>query len=96
MEKVDSAIRECVSSAWVSIMINDTPKGFFSAERVLRQGDPLSAFLFLVVGEVLGRMLKAAVDAGLFTRFKVETLLQLVISSLLMTPSSSVGKMKTG
>lgn len=52
-------------------MINDTPKGFFSVERELRQGDPLSAFLFLVVGGALGWMIKVVVDAGLFTRFEV-------------------------
>lgn len=52
-------------------MINGTPKGLFPAERGLRQGDPPSPFLFLIVGEALSRMINAVVDVGLFAGFSV-------------------------
>eukprot|EP00268_Persea_americana_P005048 TRINITY_DN11696_c0_g1_i8.p1 TRINITY_DN11696_c0_g1~~TRINITY_DN11696_c0_g1_i8.p1 ORF type:complete len:234 (+),score=29.37 TRINITY_DN11696_c0_g1_i8:35-736(+) len=64
-------VQECVSSSWISIMINGSPKGFFQAQRGLRQGDPLSPFLFLLVAEALGRIIKGAVGAGLFEGFRV-------------------------
>ena len=52
-------------------MINGTPKGFFPVGRELRRWDPFSPFLFLIVGEALGRMIKGAANAGLFEGFRV-------------------------
>ena len=42
-------IKECMTSASFSIMINGTPKGFFHAQRGLRQGDPQSPFPFVII-----------------------------------------------
>eukprot|EP00268_Persea_americana_P030335 TRINITY_DN29385_c0_g1_i1.p1 TRINITY_DN29385_c0_g1~~TRINITY_DN29385_c0_g1_i1.p1 ORF type:complete len:259 (+),score=21.37 TRINITY_DN29385_c0_g1_i1:957-1733(+) len=41
-------IMECLKSNSLSILINGSPKGFFSAKSGLRQGDPLSTFLFVI------------------------------------------------
>lgn len=60
---------ECISSSWFSIIINGSPKGFFPAQRGLRQGDPLSPFLFLIVGEAFSRMLAAAAVRRLIQGF---------------------------
>ena len=64
-------MRGCISSANFSIMINEKPRGRFGASRGLRQGDPLSPFLFILVADILGRMMDKAVSIGEVKGFKV-------------------------
>jgi hypothetical protein len=54
-----------------SILVNGTPSGFFTSSRGLRQGDPLSPLLFVVVMEALSRMLVVALEQGSMTGFVV-------------------------
>nr|XP_029145202.1 uncharacterized protein LOC114924525 [Arachis hypogaea] len=57
-------IRECVSTSSMSVLINGSPSKPFKMERGLRQGDPLSSFLFVLVAEVMHRMFREAVRNG--------------------------------
>ena len=64
-----SLIRECISSPSFSILINASPHGFFSSFRGLRQGDPLSPFLFIIGVEALSRVLNKSKAEGFFKGF---------------------------
>ena len=48
------------------MLINGTPSKEFKMERGLRQGDPLSPFLFLIVAEALQVMTMEACNKGIF------------------------------
>ncbi|XP_016195831.1 uncharacterized protein LOC107636871 [Arachis ipaensis] len=57
-------IKECVCTASMSLLINGSPSKSFKMEWDLRQGDPLSLFLFVHVVEFLYRMVGEAVRHG--------------------------------
>ncbi|XP_015951299.1 uncharacterized protein LOC107476066 [Arachis duranensis] len=57
-------VKECVTTASISVLINGSPSKPFKMERGLRQGDPLSPFLFVLVVDVLHRMVGEAVRNG--------------------------------
>lgn len=63
-------ILECVSSARVAVLVNGSPTSEFNLGRGLRQGDPLSPFLFNIATEALSRFLEKAAVIGLFKGFE--------------------------
>nr|GEZ09524.1 putative RNA-directed DNA polymerase, eukaryota, reverse transcriptase zinc-binding domain protein [Tanacetum cinerariifolium] len=66
-----SWIQACLKSARSSILVNGSPSSEFSIERGLRQGDPLSPFLFIIIMEGLHLALKDVVQSGLLQGAKV-------------------------
>ena len=64
-------MRACTFSVRFSVIVNGSPIGSFYSSRGLRQGDPLSPLLFLMIMEVLSRMLGNAVERGFIKGFQV-------------------------
>ena len=54
----------CVSTVSYSILINGEPKGKIVPLRGIRQGDPISPYLFLLCAEGLSAMLKNEESEG--------------------------------
>ena len=64
-------MKTCLSTARISILVNGAPCKPFRMRRGLRQGDPLSPYLFVLMTEVLNKILSKAAAAGLFQGVKV-------------------------
>ena len=71
-EKWPGWIKWCISIAMFLILINGTPSGFFHNSRVLRQGDPLSPYLFVIGMEALNCLIKGAVSGGFLIGCRVK------------------------
>lgn len=59
-------IMECVTTTSFSISINGELKGFFQGGRALRQGDPLSPYLFVLVMEAFSGLMNDMIQQGHF------------------------------
>lgn len=60
-----------VSTVSYSILLNGSPFGLFTPQRGLRQGDPISHFLFILCAESLSRLLLHAKNQGSFKGVRI-------------------------
>ena len=58
MKQWINIIFQCISTPKNYLLINGTPEGFFSISRRLRQGDPISSFLFIIMAGSFQRAIK--------------------------------------
>ena len=71
-----------MSTEIASILVNGSPTYEFPLQKGLRQGDPLSPFLFLLAAEGLNVMMNSVVDNNLYKGYGVGTSNLVVVSDL--------------
>ncbi|CAI0629580.1 unnamed protein product, partial [Linum tenue] len=68
-DRLISWIKGLVTSPILSVLVNGEAAGFFNIRKGLRQGDPMSPFLFLLVMDILSVMLETLRSEGLISGF---------------------------
>lgn len=63
-------MKACIEDTTYSVLVNGSPTPLIQANRGLRQGDPLSPFIFTLVGESLNKLVEKARDLGIVRGFR--------------------------
>ncbi|GJV16573.1 RNA-directed DNA polymerase, eukaryota, reverse transcriptase zinc-binding domain protein [Tanacetum coccineum] len=64
-------IQNCLKSSKGSVLINGSPTAEFQFHKGLKQGDPLSPFLFILIMETLHLSFQRVVDTGMFSGINI-------------------------
>jgi exonuclease III len=68
-------IRACTDNPWIAPLVNSRPTNFFQAQRGIRQGCPLSPFLYILMADSLSRKLNAGAEPMNHALFADDSLL---------------------
>lgn len=71
-------IYSCIENPRISILVNGSPQDFFETTMVIRQGDSLFPFLYIILEEFLGRSIKKVGCNGSWKGIKVARGIDLV------------------
>lgn len=71
MRFLEDWIRGCLATTNFSTLINGRPRGKIHASRGLHQGDPLSHFLFTIIGDALSRSMQLCLEKKILKRFAI-------------------------
>ena len=66
-------IMRCVESVSFSVLVNGSPSGHITPTRGIRQGDPLSPYLFILCSEVLSHLMTNASEINCLKGMKIST-----------------------
>ena len=64
-------VNRCISIASFSVLVNGSLAGFFNSSRGLRQGDPLSPYLFIIGMKVFSILVDKVVVRVFLSGFKI-------------------------
>ncbi|MCH84888.1 LINE-1 reverse transcriptase like, partial [Trifolium medium] len=64
-------MRICIFAGNLSVLVNGSPTEEINIQRGLKQGDPLAPFLFLLVAEGFGGVMRTAVEGTSFKGFSI-------------------------
>lgn len=64
-------VLNCVSSVSYSVLLNGKPTRCFRPSRGIRQGDPISPYLFLLCAEALSVLIRRAEEEGRFSGISI-------------------------
>jgi hypothetical protein len=74
-------ISECMGTKMASVLVNGSQTDEFHLERGLRQGDPLSLFLFLIAVEGFNVLMNSLVTTNLFHGYDVGSMGEIYFNS---------------
>lgn len=62
LPKITTLIMNCISTKNIAILVNGTPKNYFSSSKDIIQGDPMSPYIFILCMDLLANYITHQVD----------------------------------